>query len=379
MILDIFDKNFIRIDEVAEYTYASYTNPLNGSGSFELQMALNDVAKNIVKNGEYILFELDVLGVITFINPTVNEETGEIELIAKGYLVKCVLDRRCFPNPKTYTGTTTTVTRKMVEDNCVSPTDVKRQMPIILSTNPQYNPASDQSEVSVQITGDVLQTKIESLLEAEEMGYDIVPILTQTTISGLEYRVIKGSDRTVGNTEENDAVVFSTDLKNVLNSSYVVNKNDYRNFAYVAGEGEGSERVLIEMGDTVSTGLDRYELYVDARDIQSEEIDEIGETVTLTPEEYLERLLTRGNEKLSEHLKAESYSAGISQSSQFVYGQDYFLGDLVTIQDPSLEMEINARVTEIQATSIGERTMIDVTFGYYKLSTATKLKRNGVI
>ena len=379
MILDVFNKNFVRIDEVARYSYVSYEKCLNSSGSFELQMALDSVALNIVQYGRYILFEKDVLGVITFINPAVDEETGNAELIVKGFLAQWLLTGRCFPQTQNFSGTTTAIVRAMVNANCVNPTDAKRATPIVLSTNPSYIPAGDTETTTTQVTGDDLQVKIEAMLDAKEMGYDIVPILTATAISGLEFRVIMGADRTIGNTSGNDAVVFSKDLKNVLKSSYELNQNDYKNVAYVAGEGEGTERILLEVGATEATGFDRWELYVDARDIQSESIDDEGQEIIMTAEEYIEALTTRGNEKLSECPQGESYEASISQITQFVYGEDYFLGDLVSIKDPNIGLELSARVTKIQASSIGERTMIDVTFGYYKLSNTTKLKRNGVI
>jgi hypothetical protein len=40
--------------------------------------------------------------------------------------------------------------------------------------------------------------------------------------------------------------------------------------AYVAGEGEGENRKVVETGETDTESIDRIELYVDARDLQSE-------------------------------------------------------------------------------------------------------------
>ena len=91
-------------------------------------------------------------------------------------------------------------------------------------------------------------------------------------------------------------------------------------------------------------------------------------------------LIVRGNAKLKENIIEETYVATINQSnSQFAYGVDYNLGDLVTIRDSSIGVTLDARVTQIQAVSEGERSILNVTFGYYKMSTKQKLRRGGVI
>lgn len=375
MILDVFDKNFTRVYQISTYAYCQYIKELNSSGSFELRIALDDVALLIKNEGYFILFEEDTLGVITYRNPQTDSSTGKDELTIKGFLAQTLLSRRCIPLTSTFSGTRTQIVRQLVQENFISPSDDTRKMPIVLSSDPVYNPSSDTESISYQTTGGIVSTEIESLLDVKEMGHDLVPILTDIAIQGLEFRVIKGEDRTEDNNSGNDAVVFSRDLKNILESSYVYNLNNYKNVAYVAGEGNGTSRTLATVGDTAAEGFDRYELYVDARDLQSDN----GET-SLTPQEYQEVLETRGNSKLGENLAEESYNASIdSEITQFNYREDYNLGDVVTIKDGALDVTMNARVTKVQVTSIGEKSMVDVTFGYYKMSTNKKLQRNGVI
>lgn len=376
MILDVFNKNFSRIENISSYSYADYVQPLNAAGDFEVRVPLDSVALTIMKDGVFLLFEKEIAGFITYLQPTYSEEDGNAELSIKGHLLNGLLSRRCIPLTTNLSGTTTAIVRSLVNTNCVNPTDSKRALPIALSTNSQYIPASDTTRIQTQITGGDVETEIETLLEAREMGYSIVPILTSSAIDHFEFRVIAGEDRTIGNQSGNDAVVFSFDLKNILQSVYTYNSNDLKNMAYVAGEGEGAARTLVESGETSKTGLDRYELYVDARDLQSDD----GEGTVLTPTEYNNVLDARGLEKLKENILEESYEASINQlTTQYIYGVDYFLGDLVTIRDPNLDISLNARVTQVKASSIGERTMVDVTFGYYKLNTAKKLRRKGVI
>lgn len=374
MILDVFNKNFVRIENISSYSYAEYNKLLNAAGDFEIRISLDDTAYTIIKSGVFILFEKDTCGIITFLEPTVDEESGDKQLTIKGYLSNVLLARRCIASTVTLSGTVTNVVRGLITSNFVSPTDSKRAMPIVLSTNPTYIPSS--RNISSQITGGTVQEEIEKLLGVEEMGYDLPPILSGTAITSFEFRVIAGKNKTIGNQQGNDPVVFSSNLKNILTSTYTYNNNDYKNVAYVAGEGEGSSRTIAITGDNASTGLDRYELYVDARDLQS--TDENNNPIS--PATYTAMLIERGDSKLKENVLEETYVATINQiNTQYKFGVDYNLGDLVTIIDPTIDVSLNARVTQIQAVSLGERSILNVTFGYYKLSTKKKLRRNGVI
>jgi hypothetical protein len=108
---------------------------------------------------------------------------------------------------------------------------------------------------------------------------------------------------------------------------------------YVGGEGEGSERTYIVVGDDSLTGLARRELFIDAKDISSED---------LTQEEYLANLRTRGLEKMNEHLYSNSYECSTIPSGNFEYKTDYDLGDVVSIKKSDWGLNTTLRITEIQ-------------------------------
>ena len=64
---------------------------------------------------------------------------------------------------------------------------------------------------------------------------------------------------------------------------YEEDGRDYNTVAIVASEGEGQDRRVVEVGDLTKTGIDRIELYVDARDLQSggEPSSKISITITI--------------------------------------------------------------------------------------------------
>ena len=72
--------------------------------------------------------------------------------------------------------------------------------------------------------------------------------------------------------------------------------------------------------------MERYELYVDARDVSSNE----GE---ITEQEYLTLLRERGKEKLLEYLTETYFEADIEPQFMFQYRKDYMLGDIIILKN----------------------------------------------
>ena len=95
------------------------------------------------------------------------------------------------------------------------------------------------------------------------------------------------------------------------------------------GEGEERKRTTYCDGDEPEH-LDRYEVYVDAKEISDEEQVDY-ETQPLSEEEYAELLKEKGKQNIVPiTMKSESQIA--VQSTQFQYGVDYFVGDFVTVE-----------------------------------------------
>lgn len=88
--------------------------------------------------------------------------------------------------------------------------------------------------------------------------------------------------------------------------------------AIVAGSGEGTERKVVRLNDDLM-GLDRRELFVDAKDLSTTTSE--GETI---PEsEYMEQLKQRGSEKLSENKIDITNSCEIDPDGMFKFNKDF--------------------------------------------------------
>lgn len=371
MLPEVITKGFGRLTNISVYSYIEYTDEYNSLGNFQLKTILNEDGRKLIQEGYYLLIDEYTCGVIQALNPEVDEETQETTLIVEGYLANQLLTRRCIPKSVSLSGTRSSIVKQLVTENCASPSNTNRQLPITVEN---YDPG-DTEEIELQLTGGDIEEQIASVLDAGEMGHETTPVLTSTAMTGLNFRTLLGADRTIGNTAGNSPVVFSTDLKNILSGSYSYNTKSYKNTAIVAGEGEGTARNIRTVNDE-NTGVDRWELYVDARDLQS--TDEEGNT--LTTDQYNQVLDTRGSEKLEECTIAETYEATISvDDDRYVYRRDYYKGDKVTIKDDTIGIQIDARITAVKISISPEETHYDLTFGYPHMRIEKKLKRKGVI
>ena len=131
--------------------------------------------------------------------------------------------------------------------------------------------------------------------------------------------------------------MFSAEFDNLISSAYVLDTGQFRNVALVAGEGEGKARRRTVVGE--ASGLERYELYVDARDVSSNE-------GTISEQDYMAQLYGRGVEKLGESAAGETFEGEVDNTNMYICGRDYFLGDIVTVKN-KYGIIGNARVVEM--------------------------------
>lgn len=191
--------------------------------------------------------------------------------------------------------------------------------------------------ISAQYTGAGLLATWQEICKAHGLGFRAVTAEHGIITPTLE--IIEGQDRSEGQTI-NSPVIFSAEFENLLSSTYVLDTKNYKNVALVAGEGEGKKRRTLTMG--TASGLARRELYIDARDLSSNE-GEIPEA------EYTAQLSARGAEKIAEHQITQAFDGEIDTANNFILDQDYSLGDIVTVEN-EYQIRKNVRVSAIMET-----------------------------
>ena len=213
-------------------------------------------------------------------------------------------------------------------------------------------------------TGDNLSEKLYEIGNTQEISHRVrYDYLT----NDLAFEVWKGKDRR-DSQEENSWAIFSNSFYNIRNVVYNRNSSAYKNFAYVAGGGEGSNRVVVTV-DLRQQGEERKELWVDARDLQQKD----GEGNTIALPAYQAQLIQRGKEKLAEYRKVEMVNSGVDSNANLVYKKDFDLGDYCTYVNTEIKVATDKRITEIMETYEGGSTELSVTFGTDEIATVKQL------
>lgn len=141
-------------------------------------------------------------------------------------------------------------------------------------------------------------------------------------VPGMEFRVSTGDDRTTGQTTL-PPVVFGEELGNLSNIGTLQSIKEYKNVAYVFSK----KASVVVYGDNVDSNItddERRVLFVDANDTDD----------TIPAGAELTALLTRrGLDELAKHKPILAFDGEADQSSGYVYGEDYKLGDRVEFRD----------------------------------------------
>lgn len=169
------------------------------------------------------------------------------------------------------------------------------------------------ANIKTQMRGANLMQTITDLGMTYGFGFKVLP----DSNGNFVFSLYQGQD-----TE----VVFSKEFDNIINTDYYKKTSQYRNAALVLGEGEGDARRSAYAGGSPLSGLDLREIYVDARDISSND----GE---IPDADYSAMLLNRGNEKLSEYKEVKGFEGEVEPNTTYKYKVDYNLGDVVTVDN----------------------------------------------
>ena len=127
--------------------------------------------------------------------------------------------------------------------------------------------------------------------------------------------------------------------------------------ALIGGEGEGTERKYRTVGD--AQGLNRYELFVDAKDISSNN----GE---IELAEYNKLLDERGYEKLEEQQITEEFTGEVEATRMYRYKEHYDLGDIVQVEN-EYEILASPRILEVIESQNENGYRVVPTFGAWEV------------
>lgn len=214
--------------------------------------------------------------------------------------------------------------------------------------------AEESSAVDYQQTGDYVGTGMYAIAAVYGYGVSVTLNADRLSIGIVNYHDRSGDG-------EDEEVVLSVSFNNLKNYDVIRDATAYKNYAIVAGEGEGSARVFTTVDNRQSDDELLHELWVDARDLSMDADDTI--------DSYRQKLRQRGLEKLSECVVIDNVEVEISEEDAQRIGIDFDIGDIVGVAINPLRLYYKMKIIEVEDTySQGKRT-VSLVFGS-KIPTA---------
>ena len=333
------DKDFISFNIIDKFYSLIWTERYNQCGDFELEIPASIEYLNIFKENYYVELVGDQTSYMTMIIETIKIKT-DVEngdtLIVSGRSLESILERRIVWNQTILNGNLQTKIEQLLNDSIINPEDSLRRISNFVF---EYSDDSNITSLTIktQYTGDNLYDVICDICLSYDLGFKI--ILNDN--NQFVFSLYKGIDRSYGQ-DTNSYVIFSPSYNNLMNTNYLQSGKLVKTIALVLGEGQGTnrKRTSTYSKEGTESGLDRRELYVDARDLSTTN----GES-TISNSEYLEQLQQRGKEKLSEYEYEKIIDGEAETSIMFKYGIDFNMGDILQVSN-EYGIETRVRVLE---------------------------------
>lgn len=253
----------------------------------------------------------------------IHESYNEHIITASGRFLSSYMDRRLIRPKFNYNGFVEVAMRTILDNAVAIPLVELGELKGFTDT------------VTFQATYKNLLAYETKLAKSAALGFRFRPDFENKKII---FEVYQGLDKSRNQTDR-AFVEFSDRFDNLENAEVRINDQLYKNVGYVGGQGDGDDRIYVQVGNDSLIGLERRETFIDAKDISQDE--------DMSLAEYENKLKERGNEKLRECVYSNAVECGIIPYGNFEYKKDYDLGDIVTVRKSNWNYNNIARITEI--------------------------------
>lgn len=326
MELQVYDQNFIQIAVIRSFTSLIWVKRYKECGDFEIEIAFDsDLGiPNWMKRDNYVSLDIDnqdgYYMIIETIETAIDSENKK-SIKASGKSLENILNRRIVWEQIAYTNRKTIdIVQDLLNKSIISPTLTARKIDNFVFRYPEIT--DDFSMINAEYTGDSILDSIRGLANLDNYG---VSVLYDEESNLFVCNLYKGDDRSWDQSRFNP-ILFSSDMNTLLSSDYLQSTAEYKNVILAMGQGQGSSRTRYILGEV--SGLDRREYYKDARDVSTSNA-----------------LKQRAEEAMREYRVKELLDGEVT-ADRYVYGVDYFIGDIVQIKN-ELGIERKARITEM--------------------------------
>lgn len=331
---------------IDSYKSFIWTDRYNERGEFEIcLLGEMGIPKFIQKEYYLITPDSDRTMIIEAIQINTDVDEGPTFLI-RGRSLESILERRIVWTKTSFEATYTTnkttgeitVTKPNLQNGIKRLLDEAIINPAISSRkidNFVFEESTDEKVTELtfegQYLGEDLYTIIKKLCQENNIGFKIILNEDYQFVFSLYAGVDRSYDQ-----ETNPYVIFSPRFDNVLNTNYLDSVESFKNVTLVGGESEKDENGEEISRDTYvvelagyQTGMTRREVFTDANGVNRN----VGNEDELTEEQYQAHLRQAGIDTLIDNTTITAFEAEIDPSMMYVYGEDYFIGDVVQIEN----------------------------------------------
>lgn len=336
----ILDGLYRRQSVVDRFESLIWTERFSAYGNFELVLHSTLENRNRFKEGVRLALN-ESYRVMTI--ETIEDSTdsdGRMILKVQGRSLESILDSRLArgtmgdltANPKwILTGTPTVIANKIFHDICVTGIlNVGDVIPGIIEASifPPDTIIPPTESITYEIDPRTVYSALKDICDLFHLGFRLIRNFDTTQ---LYFDVYTGSDRTTHQSTL-PAVVFSPGLDNLQNTTELSSILTYKNVAYVISP-VGSEVVYALDVEPTTNGFARQVLIVKADDIKDED-----------PAIATAKMIQKGTEELGKNRRFAAFDGELNRNSQYKYGRDYNLGDLVQLKN------VSGAVSDMQVT-----------------------------
>ena len=329
------DHRFDAYAAVDAYKSLIWAERYSKCGDFELYIPATKEAFSLLKKNDYVrIRDSERYMIIETIDLQTDAEVGDYISIT-GRSLESILERRIIWGMTVLAGDFQTGIKTLLDRNVISPDISERKIPNFTfkeSTDPRITSLT----LEAQYFGENLYDEIVKLCTEHNVGFKILPVYP----GGFEFSLYFGVDRSYSQ-NENPWVVFSSKYGNLISSNYTSSFKNLKNAALVGGQDDGSNRVTVAVSVDNSQGLSRREIFVDAYGVVDEESQD-----GVVSESYENQLRQKAEEELANTNVVEAFDGEVDTSLQYVYGKDFYLGDIIQIAN-DYGMEVSSRISEI--------------------------------
>lgn len=341
MDLYILDSLLRRTEVVDKYESLIWTERFADLGEFELNLVSTRQSRAQFLQGTMLAINNSYRVMVVDTTEDRIDADGKRMLNVKGWSLEGILKDRTAKDTMSnltvepqwvITATPANVARTMFNDICrTGNLDLADLIPFLQPGT--ILPASNIPEPATPITWrqdpDELFNAIKAVCDPYDLGFRLV---RNFDTSQLYFDIYSGSDRTTKQALL-PPVIFAPGFDNLQNTSEFKTTRGSKNVAYVFSEAGFREVYPDGVNPDDVVGFDRHVLMVNASDVTAETVNIAG------------ALLQAGQEALLQNRSLSAFDGELDQNSQYKYGTDYNLGDLVELRNEDGEIT-DRRVSE---------------------------------